>query len=118
MVEAELDLIKNKLKDDSIDLKDLEKKLLKIEKKLLQLENKINNSDKNNLELSENSSDSDCDINIDSILKDLQKLESDITNINSNISIEKLIDNYIEFKMKLNSIKLKNEDFKLKIEYL
>ena len=108
MVEAELDLIKNKLKDDTIDVKDLEKKLLKIEKKLLQLENRINNSDTNNLELSENSSDSDCDINIDCILKDLQKLESDITNINSNISIEKLIDNYVEFKMKLNSIKLKN----------
>jgi hypothetical protein len=64
------------------------------------------------------SSDSDCDININKILSDLAKLESEITNINTNISIEKLIDNYIEFKTKLENVKIKNNDFKLKIEYL
>lgn len=120
MVEAELDLIKNKLKDGTFDLKECEKKMLKIEKKLLQLENKFNNSDKNiilNNDESENS-DSECDIDTDKILRDLAKLESEITNTNTNISIEKLIDNYIEFKTKLENVKNKNDDFKLKIEYL
>jgi hypothetical protein len=133
MVEAELDNIKTKLKDDNFDLQECEKKLLKIEKKLLQLENKFNNTDKNtdkniisgnnlfkNCQNSDSdlSSDSDCDINIDKILRELAKLESEITNINTNISIEKLIDNYIEFKTKLENVRIKNDDFKLKIEYL
>ena len=122
MVEIDLDNIKNKLKDNNFDINDMEKKLLKIEKKLLLLENKFNKSveeiDSNNLDNSSDSSDSICDINIDVILRDLEKLESEITNINTNISIEKIIDNYIQFKIKLNSIRTKNEDFKLKIEYL
>ena len=51
-------------------------------------------------------------------MKELERLEADITNINSNISIEKLIENYINFKVKLESLKVKNEEYKLKIEYL
>ena len=122
MVEAELDIIKNKLKDDTFDLQDCERKLIKIEKKLLQLENKFNNIKINEINNSNdddsNNSTEDDNINIDNILKDLSKMETDITDINTNISIEKLIDNYIEFKMKLESIKNKNNDYKLKIDYL
>ena len=119
MVEVELESIKNKLKEDNFNLSDLERKLLKIEKKLLQYENKLNITyDNNNNNNNELSSDSESNINIDVILKELEKLESDITNINTNISIEKLIENYISFKMKLQSLKVKNEEFKLKIEYL
>ena len=126
MIEAELESIKNKLKDynnEDIDLQEFEKKMLKIEKKLLQLENKFNTQDKQILQTdinsdSETSCDSLSDTNINKILSELAKLESDITNINTNISIEKLIENYIDFKLKLNRIKTTNEDFKLKIEYL
>jgi hypothetical protein len=125
MIEAELESIKNKLKDynnEDIDLQEFEKKMLKIEKKLLQLENKFNTQDKQIIQEinsdSDTSIDSVSDINIENILCELAKLESDITNINTNISIEKLIENYIDFKLKLNRIKTTNEDFKLKIEYL
>lgn len=118
MIETDIESIKNKLKDDTFDLQDCEKKLLKIEKKLIQLENKFNSNNLINDVSDNNNSDSDCDINIDDILRDLEKLNTDLTNINTTISIEKLIDNYIEFKTKLSQIKSKNEDFKLKIEYL
>lgn len=121
MVEVELESIKNKLKEDNFNLSDLERKLLKIEKKLLQYENKLNitlDNDDNKDIYNEINSDSESNINIDLILKELEKLESEITNINTNISIEKLIENYISFKMKLQSLKIKNEEFKLKIEYL
>jgi hypothetical protein len=121
MVEIELDNIKNKLKDDKFDLEDCEKKLGKIEKNLIKLENKFNLSNNNYNTINCNTdsdSDSECDINIDVILRDLEKLNIELTNINTSIPIEKLIENYIQFKIKLSSIKSKNEDFKLKSEYL
>jgi hypothetical protein len=126
MLEAELETIKNKIKDesfDSDDLKECEKKILKIEKKLIQLENKFNKNTESNL--SENSDDSDnsdssdnCDININKVIEDIDKLNTELTNMNTNISVEKLIDNYILFKQKLSLLKTKNEEFKLKIDYL
>ena len=73
-----------------------------------------NSDNSENLENSEESEESD---DIDDILENLKKLESDLINIDS-LSIEKLIENYIVFKMKLNKIKIRNEDFKLKLEYL
>lgn len=126
MIEAELESIKNKLKDyngEDIDLQEFEKKMLKIEKKLLQLENKFNTQDKQIIQTeihsdSDSSTDSISDINIDNIVRELAHLETEITNINTNISIEKLIEKYIDFKLKLNRIKTNNEDYKLKIEYL
>lgn len=122
MLEADLETIKNKIKNetfDSDDLQECEKKLLKVEKKLIQLENKFNKNMESILsENSESSDDSDCDININKVIKDIDKLNTDLANINTTISIEKLIDNYIEFKNKLSLLKTKNEEFKLKIDYL
>ena len=122
MIEAELELIKNKIKDDSFDLHDCEKKLLKIEKKLILLENKynkLNDFNKNNKSDSESDSDSEvCDDKIESVIIDLDKLNNELVNLNSNIPLEKLIDNYLIFKQKLLSLKTKNEEFKLKIDYL
>lgn len=125
MIETELETIKNKLTLDDFDIKKTEKNLLKIEKKIISLENKfnsiINNSEKSeNLENSENSEESkesEESDNIDDILENLKKLESDSFS-SETLSIEKLIDNYIIFNNKLNSIRIKNEDFRLKIEYL
>ena len=123
MIEAEIDSIKMKIKDSDFNLQDSEKKLLKIEKKLILLENKFTNMD----ELTEMSSDELIDtlsvdtISIDVIIADLKKLDSDISeliNINTNIPIEKLIDNYILFKDKINSIRTNNEKFKMTIQYL
>jgi len=127
MIEEELEIIKNKIKDDNFDSSDLnecEKKLLKIEKKLIQIENKFNNSAKS--DNSDNSdkinsdldTDSDCEININKVIQEINKLNTNLTNINTNINIEKLIENYIDFKEKLSLLKTKNEDFKLKIDYL
>ena len=48
----------------------------------------------------------------------IDKLNTELTNINTNISVEKLIDNYIMFKQKISLLKTKNEEFKLKIDYL
>ena len=118
MIEAEIDSIKMKLKDSDFDLQDSEKKLLKIEKKLIMLENKFTNMDESSDMSSEESVDT---ISIDVIMSDLKKLESDISeliNINTNIPIEKLIDNYILFKDKINSIRINNEKFKMTIQYL
>ena len=59
--------------------------------------------------------------NIDSILKDLEQMDTDINkliNITNSNSIENLIDVYLKFKMKLSAIKIKNDNFKLSIEYL
>lgn len=125
MIETELEIIKNKLTLDDFDIKKTEKNLSKIEKKIISLENKfnsiINNSENSenleNSENSENSEESEESDDIDDILENLKKLESDLINIDS-LSIEKLIENYIVFKMKLNKIKIRNEDFKLKIDYL
>jgi hypothetical protein len=129
MIESELEIIKNKIKDETFDTDDLqecEKKILKIEKKLIQLENKFNkntnNSDEfeksNDSDNSDDSDDSDCDINVNKVIQDIDKLNTELTNINTNISIEKLIDNYIMFKQKISLLKSKNEEFKLKIDYL
>ena len=136
MLEADLETIKNKIKNetfDSDDLQECEKKLLKIEKKLIQLENKFNKNNNQSEFVKSNSNDydsndsksddsgsddSDCDININKVIQDIDKLNTDLTNINTTISIEKLIDNYIDFKNKLSLLKSKNEEFKLKIDYL
>ena len=122
MIEAELETIKNKIKDETFDTDDLqecEKKILKIEKKLIQLENKFNkNIDFILSENSDSSDDSDCDININKVIQDIDKLNTELTNINTNMSVEKLIDDYIIFKNKLSLLKSKNEEFKLKIDYL
>jgi len=129
MIEEDLEIIKNKIKDDNFDSSDLnecEKKLLKIEKKLIQLENKFNNSaksdnsDKSNETNSDidTDTDSDCEININKVIQEINKLNTNLTNINTNINIEKLIENYIDYKEKLSLLKIKNEDFKLKIDYL
>ena len=117
MIETDLENIKEKLKNDNININDLEKKLLKIEKKILSLENKYNNIQNNIDNDIINDNDND-DINIDDILADISKLEYDITNINSSISLENLIDNYIDYIKKINSIKIQNEEFRLSIEYL
>lgn len=125
MIETELETIKNKLTLDDFDIKKTEKNLSKIEKKIISLENKfnsiINNSEKSeNLENSENSEKSEKSEesdDIDDILENLKKLESDSFS-SETLSIEKLIENYIIFNNKLNSIRIKNEDFKLKLEYL
>jgi len=126
MIESELEIIKNKIKDETFDTDDLqecEKKILKIEKKLIQLENKFNKNTNNSdefdkFEKSNDSDDSDCDINVNKVIQDIDKLNTELTNINTNISIEKLIDNYIIFKQKISLLKSKNEEFKLKIDYL
>ena len=123
MIEAELDSIKMKLKESDFDLQDSEKKLLKIEKKLILLENKFTNMEDTSSEESNNTSseESNNTISIDVIIGDLKKLDSDISelnNINTNIPIEKLIDNYILFKDKINSIRTNNEKFKMTIQYL
>jgi hypothetical protein len=39
-------------------------------------------------------------------------------NISNSNSIENLIDVYLKFKMKLSAIKVKNDNFKLSVEYL
>jgi len=124
MVEAEIENIKTKLKSDDFDIISLEKKVFKIEKKIIQLENKINISNTTNTIKEDNdasSSDSDYNINFDLILKELEKLESELTqlsNLTNLNSIENLLDKYINFKTKINAIKIKNDDFKLSIDYL
>ncbi len=123
MVEAEIDLIKTKLKQDDFNISSLEKKIVKIEKKLLELEHSmttlISSSKTCDQNQDDNSSvDSDYNLNIDIILKDLEKLEKDLGNFSQSDSIEKLIDTYIKFKTKLDSVKTNNNDFKLSIEYL
>jgi len=122
MVEAEIENIKTKLKSDDYDIISLEKKVLKIEKKIIQLENKINISNiTNTIKEDNDSSDSDYNINFDLILKELEKLESELTqlsNLTNSNSIENLLDKYINFKTKINAIKIKNDDFKLSIDYL
>ncbi len=123
MVEVEIDLIKTKLKQDDFNISSLEKKIVKIEKKLLELEHSmttlISSSKTCDQNQDDNSSvDSDYNLNIDIILKDLEKLEKDLGNFSQSDSIEKLIDTYIKFKTKLDSVKTNNNDFKLSIEYL
>ncbi len=127
MVEAEIDLIKTKLKQDDFNISSLEKKIVKIEKKLLELEHSMTTLSTTSSSSSktcdqnqdDNSSvDSDYNLNIDIILKDLEKLEKDLGNFSQSDSIEKLIDTYIKFKTKLDSVKTNNNDFKLSIEYL
>ncbi len=120
MVEAEIESIKNKLKTDDFDIISLEKKVGKLEKKIIQMESKLNNIVPEE-ETDTGSSDSDCDINIDIILKELETMDTDINkliNISNSNSIENLIDVYLKFKMKLSAIKIKNDNFKLSIEYL
>ncbi len=120
MVEAEIESIKNKLKTDDFDIISLEKKVGKLEKKIIQMESKLNNTIPKQ-ESDTGSSDSDCDINIDIILKELEIMDTDINkliNISNSNSIENLIDVYLKFKMKLSAIKIKNDNFKLSIEYL
>jgi hypothetical protein len=120
MVEAEIESIKNKLKTDDFDIISLEKKVGKLEKKIIQMESKLNNTVQEQKSDTE-STDSDCDINIDMILKELEIMDNDINkliNISNSNSIENLIDVYLKFKMKLNAIKIKNDNFKLSIEYL
>jgi len=119
MVEAEIESIKNKLKSDDFDISIIEKKVNKLEKKIIQMESKLNKnlSDESDIE----NTDSDGDINIDKILKDLETMDTDINkliNISNSNSIENLIDVYLKFKLKLNAIKVKNDNFKLSIEYL
>ena len=125
MIETELEIIKNKISEENIDIKKIERNLSKIEKKIVSLENKFNsifNESYQNNEIvdsidsidSDNSDNSD---NLDNILENISRLESDLIK-NDSTSIENLIENYINFKMKIDSIKIKNEDFKLKIEYL
>jgi hypothetical protein len=120
MVESEIECIKNKLKTDDFDIISLEKKVGKLEKKIIQMENKLNNSVQE--QKSETDSyDSDGEINIDKILKELEIMDTDINkliNISNSNSIENLIDVYLKFKMKLSAIKIKNDNFKLSIEYL
>ncbi len=124
MVEAEIELIKTKIKQDDFNIPSLEKKIVKIEKKLLELENAMmlsmqNISNNNQDDSDDNSSvDSDYNLNIDTILKDLEKLEKDVTHFSKSDSIEKLIESYVKFKTKLDSVKTNNDDFKLSIEYL
>ncbi len=124
MVEAEIDLIKTKLKQDDFNISSLEKKIVKIEKKLLELEHNITTLSTSSSKTCEqnqhdNSSiDSDYNLNIDTILKDLEKLEKDVTHFSKSDSIEKLIESYVKFKTKLDSVKTNNDDFKLSIEYL
>jgi hypothetical protein len=125
MVEVEIDLIKTKLKQDDYNIPSLEKKIVKIEKKLLELEHNMttlsstSSSKTCDQNKDDNSSvDSDYNLNIDIILKDLEKLEKDLGNFSQSDSIEKLIDTYIKFKTKLDSVKTNNNDFKLSIEYL
>jgi hypothetical protein len=120
MVEAEIESIKNKLKSDDFDIISLEKKVGKLEKKIIQMESKLNNPVQNQ-ESETDSSDSDGDIDIDKILKELEIMDTDINkliNISNSNSIENLIDVYLKFKMKLNAIKIKNDNYKLSIEYL
>ena len=120
MVEAEIESIKNKLKTDDFDIISIEKKVGKLEKKIIQMESKLNNSQQKE-ETDTESTDSDGDIDINKILKDLEEMDTDINkliNINNSNSIESLIDVYLKFKMKLGAIKLKNDNFKLSIEYL
>ena len=120
MVESEIECIKNKLKTDDFDIISLEKKVGKLEKKIIQMESKLNNSVEKQ-ESETDSSDSDGEINIDKILKELEIMDTDINrliNISNSNSIENLIDVYLKFKMKLGAIKLKNDNFKLSIEYL
>ena len=113
MVEAEIESIKNKLKTDDFDIISLEKKVGKLEKKIIQMESKLNNTVQEQKSDTE-STDSDCDINIDIILKDLEEMDSEINkliNISNSNSIENLIDVYLKFKMKLSAIKIKNDNF-------
>lgn len=120
MVESEIECIKNKLKTDDFDIISLEKKVGKLEKKIIQMESKLNNSVQEQ-ESETDSSDSDGEINIDKILKELEIMDTDINkliNISNSNSIENLIDVYLKFKMKLSAIKIKNDNFKLSIEYL
>jgi hypothetical protein len=120
MVEAEIECIKNKLKTDDFDIISLEKKVGKLEKKIIQMESKLNNN-KSEQETDTDSSNSDCDIDINYILKELEIMDTDINkliNISNSNSIENLIDVYLKFKMKLSAIKIKNDNFKLSIEYL
>ena len=120
MVEAEIECIKNKLKTDDFDMVSIEKKVGKLEKKIIQMESKLNKNiseEKTDTE----STDSDGDIDIDKILKELEIMDTDINkliNISNSNSIENLIDVYLKFKMKLSAIKIKNDNFKLSIEYL
>lgn len=121
MVEKELDGISNKLKTDDFDINIMEKNILKLEKKIIKLNNKINEiNNKQEDSCSEESCDSnsDCNIDIDDILKDLDILENKLNNNLKDNNIETLIDIYNDFKNKLNKIKIKNNDFKLSIEYL
>ena len=120
MVEAEIESIKNKLKSDDFDFISIEKKVGKLEKKIIQMESKLNQN-KSEEKSDTESTDSDGDIDIDKILKELEIMDTDINkhiNISNSNSIENLIDVYLKFKMKLGAIKLKNNNFKLSIEYL
>lgn len=121
MVEKELDDISNKLKTDDFDINVIEKYMLKLEKKIIKLNNKINDINNREEESSNDlsiNSDSDCNIDINYILKDLDSLENKLNETIKDNSIEKIIDIYNDFKNKLNKIKIKNNDFKLSIEYL
>lgn len=120
MVESEIESIKTKLKTDDFDIISIEKKVGKLEKKIIQMENKLNQNLSDEHTDTE-STDSDGDIDVDKILKELEIMDTDINkliNISGSNSIENLIDVYLKFKMKLNTIKLKNDNFKLSIEYL
>lgn len=120
-MEEDIEYIKNKLKSDDFDINNLEKKITKLEKKIIQHENKITKLDKlNNSPNDTESEDSNSDvkIDVDKILREIENLEKEINNFSQSESIETLIDKYIEFHSKLNLIKIKNNDFKLSIEYL
>ena len=119
-MEAELEIIKNKLKNDDYDISNIEKKLLKLEKNLNKIENNFNNSDTESDTDESNKSDQNSQENYDimKIIKDIDILEKKISNMSSDETLENLIEIYKEFKNKLNSIKLQNENFKLSIEYL
>ena len=130
MIESELESIKNKLKSDEansdININIMEKKLLKLEKKLIQLEYKMNNITKSEHDSDSESeqeldSDSELDYDVNTIIKELDLLEKELnqfTQSTQSDSIEKLLDIYIKFKTKLDKVKIKNNDFKLSIEYL
>lgn len=113
-MEAELDLVKSKLKTDDYDISLIEKTLGKLEKKLNKLESEFDNTE---LIESENS-DSVEEYDLNNIIKSIESLEKKLSSLTENDTIEDTIKLYYEFKLKLNSIKKENEIFKLSVEYL
>jgi len=115
-IESELAELKQLFDSDTFVSENIEKKISKIDKKILKLETKLTTTLATTLatpNIEPPSSD------ISSIIEELALIETRIDTIINAGPIDRLINEFVKFKSKLDSINILNDkDYKINLEYL